>query len=333
MSSSTLAQTYDFSSFTHEAYARLLKKAKARYAFRSYTDFDPNEAFVLWRHDVDASMHDAVTLARIEAEAGVKATYLLLPGCEHYNLFEPAIINCMREIRALGHAFGLHFHVTPEASASQEAFVDALGAQKTMLEAYCERPIDVFSYHNPNTIALSLDAERYSGMVNTYSRYFRDEVAYCSDSNGIWRHASLDATLDAGHARLQVLTHPEWWTELPMSPRERIFRCIHGRARHTLRYYNHALHANHRPNVTELDAIFLQLEHSLGEAALSIEMLWLGGDHGLAFIALWREIESRGMVTDATSVSWRDVCMQLIRGEHPTVSLMEAMHYAAGRLA
>ena len=55
---------------------------------------------------------------------------------------------------------------------------------------------------------------------------------YVSDSNGYWRFERLPEVLAAGaHERLHVLTHPEWWQEEAMSPRERILRCIAGRAR------------------------------------------------------------------------------------------------------
>jgi len=38
-------------------------------------------------------------------------------------------------------------------------------------------------------------------------------------------------------ARLQVLTHPAWWQDEPMSPMARVNRCIDGRAEKTRRKY------------------------------------------------------------------------------------------------
>ena len=74
--------------------------------------------------------------------------------------------------------------------------------------------------------------------------------AYVSDSNGYWRFERLPEVLAAGaHERLHVLTHPEWWQEQPMSPRERILRCIEGRGRASEATYDALLSDNQRVNV------------------------------------------------------------------------------------
>ena len=64
---------------------------------------------VLWRHDVDYSLHRALVLARIEAELGARATYFLSLHSDLYNVLEPAVHARAREIAALGHWIGLHF--------------------------------------------------------------------------------------------------------------------------------------------------------------------------------------------------------------------------------
>ena len=67
-------------------------------------------------------------------------------------------------------------------------------------------------------------------MLHAGARSVRDDYAYISDSNGYWRFDRLPEVIAAGaHERLHVLTHPEWWQEEAMSPRERILRCIAGR--------------------------------------------------------------------------------------------------------
>ena len=83
-------------------------------------------------------------------------------------------------------------------------------------------------------------------MVHAGARSVRDRYAYVSDSNGYWRFERLPEVLAAGaHERLHVLTHPEWWQEQPMSPRERILRCIEGRGRASEATYD-ALLADNR---------------------------------------------------------------------------------------
>jgi hypothetical protein len=69
-------------------------------------------------------------------------------------------------------------------------------------------------------------------LLNTYGEYFRKKVFYCSDSNGHWRFKRLKDVLEdtpENVPRLQVLTHPVWWTEESMSPKKRFAKCIKGR--------------------------------------------------------------------------------------------------------
>lgn len=61
---------YHFDDFTLDNYRRLIHIAKRNYAFRFYNDFDRDERFMLWRHDVDFSMTYAVRTAEIEHAVG-----------------------------------------------------------------------------------------------------------------------------------------------------------------------------------------------------------------------------------------------------------------------
>ena len=53
---------------------------------------------------------------------------------------------------------------------------------------------------------------------------------------------------EGGHARLQVLTHPEWWVPEPLPPRARVARAIDGRAAAAAGRYDRALRALDREN-------------------------------------------------------------------------------------
>jgi hypothetical protein len=243
-----------FGDFTVESYRRLLGLARGRYRFRTFADFRPDEGFVLWRHDVDVSMQRALRLARVEAEEGVVATYFVHLQSRFYHLLEPPVLACALEILALGHMIGLHFEseLYPIAGASdpQQALERALRRDRAILEDRLGTPIGAFSFHNPGPATDGCRAEIYAGMVNAYSDYFRDRVGYCSDSNGHWRRRRLEDVLRVGEDRqLQVLTHPEWWQETPMSPRERIERAILGRAQATRDYYDGLLAAGGRENI------------------------------------------------------------------------------------
>ncbi|MBV8271294.1 MAG: hypothetical protein JO067_03380 [Cupriavidus sp.] len=223
---------HDYTDFTRENYRRLLRLARERYAFLGYGDeLAPGQPpFVLWRHDLDMSVHAAHRLATIEHEEGVRATYFLWMHSHFYNLFEREISDRVRDIVRMGHTIGLHFDCDYNVAGSEDAFLSRLHTEAALLSNHFNVPVGAFSFHNPDAWSLAHDQLRYAGMVNTYAACFRQEIDYCSDSNGYWRHRRLEDVILASPARLQVLTHPEWWTDTPMSPHQRVERCIEGRA-------------------------------------------------------------------------------------------------------
>ena len=65
---------YHFEDFTEKNYRKLIKLAKKNYVFKFFNSSN-KPPYVLWRHDVDCSVHRALCLAKIEKELGVKSTY------------------------------------------------------------------------------------------------------------------------------------------------------------------------------------------------------------------------------------------------------------------
>lgn len=244
------SRRYRFDDFTHEQYRRLLDLARQRYAFRLYDDFRPDETFVLWRHDLDFSISDALPLARMEADAGIRATYFVHLNGDFYNPLTRENLDQLGAIAALGHAIGLHFDFGHHRIADEATLRARLRADAERLRAESGLPVRAFSFHNPGPSALAYDGESYEGLVNTYSRYFRRDVAYCSDSNGHWAHERLAEVLERTPQRpLQVLTHPTWWSAEVMSPRQKIEAAAAAAATSMLDRYTAALAAAGRPDI------------------------------------------------------------------------------------
>ena len=176
-------------SFDLEHYRELLDAAKAGgYRFARFYE-EPERGDLVLRHDVDLSLHAAVVMAEVEAEAGAQATYLLMTESVFYNLASSEGSAAITRLRELGHAVGLHA-MYPNVALD-------------------ERFDPVVSWHNPKPEYMS---EPIAGAVNAYAEPYFSPQTYRSDSNQRWRAGCPHEELRASaFPWLQVLIHPEIW--------------------------------------------------------------------------------------------------------------------------
>ena len=162
------------------------------------------------------------------------------------------MIDLARSIAALGREIGLHFDSSFYGALDVDRLAERLTSEASLLADLVESPVRAFSFHNPGNVNddLAFDDDVIAGLVNAYGRTVRSRYAYVSDANGYWRFERLLDVLTSGrHDRLHVLTHPGWWQVEPMAPRQRVVRCVHGRAERTLLDYDKLLAQADRKNI------------------------------------------------------------------------------------
>lgn len=231
-----------FGDFTEDEYRELIAQAKKHWRFVGFPEHAQTGRTILWRHDVDFSVHRARALARIEYEAGVQATYFILLGGSFYNPLEKDVAKIIGDIAGLGHTIGLHFDPARDGEelASREKLEEELIFECKILGKALGIFPTAFSWHNPTSGNwLTMEDEFIGGVLNAYCRAISSRYRYVSDSNGVWRHARLpDVLKDTSIENLQVLTHPAWWVPAPLPPRERIERAVDGRLRGAIARYD-----------------------------------------------------------------------------------------------
>jgi hypothetical protein len=277
--------------FTELYYRNLLQIAKKNYNFTSFCNYKSEESIILWRHDVDFSVHRSLELAKIEQDEGVRSTFFIYLHSEFYNVFELEVTHCIREIIKAGHEIGVHFDPAYYEGKikSYEDLEDLLSYEKRLLEEIFKIEVKVFSFHNPDIGDwLKFDDEIIAGMVNTYSHHFKNNFGYCSDSNGYWRYEQLVDVLEKREqSQLQVLTHPGWWTPENIPPMERVYRAVLGRSNNVLFKYHQTLEKVGRLNCRGGSDSFLFIKSKNNALFWFYERLWVESEFSTLFCELY----------------------------------------------
>ncbi len=275
--------------FTTAQYREILRIAKRNYKFALYGRDKMPEPFILWRHDCDASLNRAFRIAEIERQEGVESTYFINIHSEFYNPFEKTQAGLIGQILAFGHELGLHFDPNFYGTDCEEELEKQIASEAELLKKHFGAKLSAFSFHNPSKSILECDRESYGGLMNCYSKRFKNEVSYCSDANGYWRFRRLrDVVEQAKEPCVQVLTHPEWWQETPMPPRQRICRCAYGRAAASIHFYDSAISNCGRQNKAGEFESFNFLGKAEPRLFELCDYLWNNGYYSTLFIEIWR---------------------------------------------
>lgn len=226
--------------FTFEWSRSLLDRLRsAGYRFRSF-DEHVGTGDVLLRHDVDLSPERALSMAQLEHDLGISATYFFLLGSPLYNPMSAPVRNAINGIASLGHDVGLHFSThqywpttRPPEAESIEAAVDR---EREVLATVVPDAVPTVSFHLPPPWVLR---RTFDGFPSAYEPRFFEKIDYVADSGQRWRDDGVSIPEDG--RPLQVLIHPGLWGEADGMFVERIRESV-GEADHRIAEYVRSRH-------------------------------------------------------------------------------------------
>ncbi len=203
--------------FTHRAYRDMLRRGvESGYRFSGFSEIDalrddPGKV-CLMRHDCDNDLVAAARLAEIEAGVGVSSTYFVMLRSAMYNLLAPTNARLVRQILGHGHWLGLHFDEALAADEKDDSIAELVDRERRLVSREFGVPIDAASFHQPGDRVLQ--GRIRLNCVNTYDPRDMAGFHYTSDSNLVFRGGEPTVLFcGAAHPKLQILIHPEWWTE------------------------------------------------------------------------------------------------------------------------
>ncbi len=286
--------------FTLQEYQALLIETLIKYRCVGFEVLDEpdmlRDNFCILRHDIDMSPACALDLAKLESALGIRTTYTVLLTGEFYNPFEVSTCKTIQAISALGHDIGLHFDATWHGINSEADLEDAITWEANMLNRLLGPVgggVRMFSFHNTTPFSMSCKQTHYAGLRNAYAGVLQEQVSYTSDSNGYWIHRSWVNVLNERPARIQVLTHPEWWTEKKGEPAEKVCQHLDSRSRIVWTGYCDSLASTGRNNKTGVVDAFAILPALVPEDGADLLYTWLCGNCEEAFIDLYCRVERK----------------------------------------
>jgi hypothetical protein len=178
---------------------------------------------VFIRHDIDVAPRFVLPVARMEAQLGLRASYLVMTDCLLYSTDDDVFRTMLAELVELGHEVGLHVQVPDSVlveGAASPALADLINLGSAQLKSITGVPVESFSFHRPARQFLRgplLVAGKVSGCAAELMGW------YLSDSAGRWREGPPVPSLTRPHRPLlQLLIHPVWWGSRHMSAPDRL---------------------------------------------------------------------------------------------------------------
>lgn len=171
--------------------------------------WDRTSRVALVRHDVDLSVRPAYDLYLLEADLGLRTTYLFLTTCHTYNVRSAVNRALIREMAEGGAEIGLHFD--PTLYGDNGALRTHVSKEAEILSDVTGCPVTSISLHNPTAHG---QYPMFDGYLNAYDKPFFEPDRYLSDSCMSFRGKEPFEIVEVAKRKtVQVLLHPLHFTQ------------------------------------------------------------------------------------------------------------------------
>jgi hypothetical protein len=197
------------SPFSYTAVRELLEHLRSRYDIYTLRDWDGGPGLIL-RHDVDLDVAPALEFAKLELDCGIRSSYFFLTTCPTYNPAATPNRRKISEIADLGFEVGLHFDASVYENLPDDELRVHLDAEISLMASIAGHKVESVSLHNPTT---SGRYPLFAGLHNAYDPAIFGPDRYLSESRMLFRHDPYEFTERAKDGVVQLLLHPEHFTE------------------------------------------------------------------------------------------------------------------------
>jgi len=208
--------------FSYRSYVELLTFIQSLgYTICPLRDATAAGPMTILRHDVDYSVIKAREMAAVEASIGVRSTFMVMLTSPYYNLLQHENLRALLDIAGMGHEIGLHYDTDACLGRAPDDQAAEIVRLAHFLETHAGARITSVAQHNPSVTDVRIQVPGFS---DAYAAPYFKEIAYLSDSRRLFGAPDVREFFRS-HPRSQLLIHPLWWFEQPVS-RAEAFRVV-----------------------------------------------------------------------------------------------------------
>jgi hypothetical protein len=178
--------------FTFEVYKQLLSTfVKNNYIVCKVNSYfnNTNDKILFLRHDVDRFPNNALKMARIESEMGIKSTY-------YFRIIKSVFVDSIiKEVVSLGHEIGYHYEDLALSKGNKENAIIAFRNNLEKLRSYY--PVNTICMHGSpisvwdnKKIWSGHDFQKYGIILDTSLSIDYNEVFYITDNGFGWNQTA-----------------------------------------------------------------------------------------------------------------------------------------------
>ena len=179
--------------FTLKTYKKLLEELLASgYFFQTFKEYiqDSKGKVVILRHDVDRLPWNALVIAKIEKEAGIRASYYFRIVKESYDE------DIIKQIAEMGHEIGYHYENLSLCRGNYELAIKNFESNlEKFRKIYPVKTICMhgspFSKYDNKKIWEKYDYRDYGIIAEPYFDIDYDEVFYITDTGRAWNNSKV----------------------------------------------------------------------------------------------------------------------------------------------
>jgi len=179
--------------FTQEIYTELLKSLqKTGYFFQTFEDFirEPQQKVIVLRHDVDKLPQNAVDLAEIEKNLGIKASY-------YYRIVKQSNVpHLIEKVRDMGHEIGYHYEDLTLAKGDKQRAIETFEENLTYFRKFypvvtaCMHGSPLSKWDNRD-LWENYNYKDFGIIAEPYFDINYDEVFYITDTGRHWNNTGV----------------------------------------------------------------------------------------------------------------------------------------------